>query len=71
MAILYVVILAGYIVNLVGSWFYVRRFVGGGAGVLARLLAVVLFALGSVAILIGLIGIGYKVIADATKHSKT
>ena len=71
MALLYVVVLAGYVVTLIGGWFAVRRVVwGGGFRVVAQILAPVLFALGFVGILAGLIGIGYKVIADATHRSK-
>ena len=70
MAILYGVVLAGYVVSLFGGWFAIRRFAGGGFGFVAGLLAPVLFALGFVAILAGLIGIGYKVIADASRRSK-
>lgn len=71
MAILYGVVLAGYVSSLFGGWFAVRRVVWvGGLRFLAQILAPILLALGFVAILAGLIGIGYKVIGDATRRSK-
>lgn len=66
MAILYAVVLAGYVGVLFGGWIATSWGVrGGGAGLLGRLLGAALFLAGFVAVLGGLIGFVYKVIADA------
>ncbi len=70
MAILYGVVLVGYVVTLFGGWFAVRRVIwGGGFRFVAEILTPALFAIGFVIILAGLIGIAYKLIADATRYS--
>ena len=66
MAVLYGVVIAGYVGLILGAWFgatWALR--GGGAGVFGQLLAAALFLGGFVAILAGLVGFVYKVIADA------
>ncbi|MFD1597641.1 hypothetical protein ACFSBX_01515 [Halobellus rarus] len=66
MLLLYLVVLAGYVAMLLGGWFasgWALR--GGGAGFLGQLLAAVCLLAGFVAVLGGLIGFVYKVIADA------
>lgn len=66
MAILYGVVLGGYIALLAGGWLAANWAIrGGGAGFVGQLVAAVLFLLGFVAILGGLIGFVYKMIADA------
>lgn len=66
MAILYGVVLAGYVAMLLGGWFAANWAVrGGGAGIVGQLLAAVFLLVGFVAVLGGLIGFVYKVIADA------
>lgn len=66
MAILYVVVIAGYVSMLLGAWIgadWALR--GGGGGFVGQVLSATLFLGGLVAVLAGLIGIVYKVIADA------
>jgi hypothetical protein len=71
MAILYAVVLAGYVAMLLGGWFASGWAVrGGGAGLVGRLLAAVFFLAGFVAVLGGLIGFVYKVIADANEVAR-
>ncbi|WP_256287905.1 hypothetical protein [Halobellus inordinatus] len=66
MAVLYAVVLAGYVALLLGGWFASNWAIrGGGAGFVGQLLAAVVFLVGFVAVLGGLIGLVYKVIADA------
>ncbi len=67
MAVLYGVVLVGYIAMLLGGWIgatWALR--GGGAGILGQLLAAICFLVGFVAVLAGLVGFLYKVVADAT-----
>lgn len=72
MALLYGVLLTGYVAILLGGWFSARWAIrGGGAGVIGQLLAVGLFLLGFVAVLGGFIGFVYKVIADANHIAHT
>ena len=66
MLLLYLVVLVGYAAMLLGGWFasnWALR--GGGAGFVGQFLATIVFLLGFVAVLGGLIGFVYKVIADA------
>lgn len=66
MALLYGVVLAGYVSMIVGAWIgadWAMR--GGGGGFVGQVLSAALFLGGVVAVLAGLIGIVYKVIADA------
>lgn len=66
MAIPYGVVIGGYVALLFGAWFGAKWAArGGGAGLIGQLLAAALFLLGSLAILAGLIGFVYKIIADA------
>lgn len=66
MAILYGVVLAGYVGMLLGAWIGTGWAVrGGGGGFVGQILSAVLFLGGVVAVLAGLVGIVYKVIADA------
>ena len=72
MAILYAVVLGGYVAMILGGWFaadWAAR--GGGAGFLGQLLAAGFFLVGFVAVLGGLIGFVYKVIADANDVART
>lgn len=72
MAILYAVVLAGYVAMLLGGFFSAQWAIrGGGAGIVGQLLAAIFFLLGFVAILGGLIGFVYKVIADANHIAQT
>lgn len=72
MAILYGVVLIGYITILLGGWFVAEWAIrGGGAGFIGQLLAGSSFLLGFVAVLGGLIGVIYKVIADANHVAHT
>lgn len=72
MAILYGIVLAGYIAILLGGWLWANwAFRGGGAGVIGQLLAAGIFLLGFVTVLSGLIGFIYKVIADANHIART
>lgn len=72
MAILYGVVLAGYVAILLGGWFLAQWSIrGGGAGFIGQLLAAAFFLLGFVAVLGGLIGLVYKVIADANHIAHT
>lgn len=67
MAILYGVVLVGYIAMLLGVWIGATWAIrGGGAGIIGQLLAAICFLVGFTAILAGLVGFLYKVIADAT-----
>ena len=71
MAILYAVVLAGYVAMILGGWFgssWALR--GGGAGLVGQLLAAVSFLAGLVAVLGGSIGFVYKVIADANSVAR-
>jgi hypothetical protein len=71
MAVLYGVVLAGYVGLILGGWFGANWALrGGGAGFLGQLLAVALFLAGFVAVLGGLIGLVYKVIADANDAAR-
>lgn len=66
MAVLYAVVVGGWLGMILGSWSaadWALR--GGGAGFLGQLVAAVLLLVGFVAVLGGLIGFVYKVIADA------
>lgn len=66
MALLYGVVLAGYIGMILGAWIgasWAMR--GGGGGFVGQILSAVLFLGGLVAVLAGIIGLVYKVIADA------
>lgn len=66
MAILYIVVIAGYVAILLGGFFASSGAIrGGGAGLVRQVLAAILFLLGFVGVLGGLIGFVYKVIADA------
>ena len=66
MAVLYAVVLAGYVALLLGGWFASNWAIrGGDAGFVGQLLAAIVFLVGFVAVLGGLIGFVYKVIADA------
>ena len=66
MAVLYAVVVGGYVGLILGAWFGANWALrGGGAGLLGQLLAAALFLAGFVAVLGGLIGFVYKVIADA------
>lgn len=66
MAILYAVVLTGYLAFLLGGFFWSSAAIrGGGAGVVRQVLAVILFLAGFVGVLGGFIGFIYKVIADA------
>lgn len=66
MAILYAVVIAGYVAILLGSFLATSGAIrGGGAGLVRQLLAAILFLVGFVSVLGGLIGFVYKVIADA------
>lgn len=72
MAILYVVVIGGYLAVLFGAWFganWATR--GGGAGLIGQLLAAVLFLLGFLAVLAGFIGFVYKIIADANHVARS
>lgn len=72
MAILYGVVLVGYIAILLGGWFAAEWAIrGGGAGLIGQLLSASFFLLGFVAVLGGLIGFIYKVIADANHVART
>lgn len=72
MAILYGVVLGGYIALLLGGWFGGNWAIrGGGAGLVGQLLAAIFFLVGFIAVLGGLIGFVYKVIADATAVAQT
>ncbi len=63
---LYGVVIIGYVAILVAAWFGTSWAVrGGGAGFIGRLLAATLLLFGVLAVLAGLIGFVYKVIADA------
>jgi uncharacterized membrane protein len=65
MLLLYLVVLAGYVAILLGGWFASGWAVrGGGGGVVGQLLAAVCLLAGFVAVLGGLIGFIYGVIAD-------
>ena len=71
MALLYAVVLAGYVAMILGGWFassWALR--GGGAGFVGQILAAALFLAGIVAVLGGLIGFVYKVIADANRVAR-
>lgn len=66
MAILYAVVVFGYVAILLGGFFASSGAIrGGGAGLARQLLAAILFLVGFVGVLGGLIGFVYKVIADA------
>jgi hypothetical protein len=66
MAVLYAVVVGGYVGLILGAWFGANWALrGGGAGLVGQLLAAALFLGGFVAILAGLVGLVYKVIADA------
>ncbi|WP_232688235.1 hypothetical protein [Halobacterium zhouii] len=72
MAVLYVVVLGGYVAMLLGGWFAADWAVrGGGGGLVGQLLAAVFFLAGFTAVLGGLIGFVYKVIADANDVART
>lgn len=71
MAVLYAVVVAGYVGILLGAWFGANWAVrGGGGGILGQLLAAALLLAGFVAVLGGLIGFVYKVIADANDAAR-
>lgn len=66
MLLLYLVVGAGYLAVLAGGWFGANWAVrGGGAGFLGRILAAVLLLVGFVTVLGGIVGLVYKVVADA------
>ncbi|WP_144901976.1 hypothetical protein [Halobellus captivus] len=68
MILLYAVVLVGYVATLLGGWFasgWALR--GGGGGTVGQLLAAVFLLAGIVAALGGLVGVVYKVIADANE----
>lgn len=66
MALLYAVVIAGYVGIILSGWFAANWAIrGGSAAIVGQLLAAVFFLIGFVAILGGLIGFVYKVIADA------
>jgi hypothetical protein len=66
MAILYAVVIIGYIAIILGGFFASSGAVrGGGAGLVRQVLAAILFLVGFVGVLGGLIGFVYKIIADA------
>lgn len=66
MAILYAVVVVGYVAIILGGFFVSSGAIrGGGAGLVRQLLAAILFLVGFVGVLGGFIGIIYKVIADA------
>lgn len=72
MAVLYGVLILGYIVVLFGGLVWSRwAFRGGGAGFIGQLLSAGLVLLGFLAILGGFIGFIYKVIADANHVART
>lgn len=66
MAILYGVVLAGYVAMVLGAGFATGLALrGGGGGLVGQILATVLFLAGFVAAFGGVVGFLYKVIADA------
>ena len=66
MVLLYATVLVGYVGILLGGWFASGLALrGGGGGFLGQLLAAVCFLGGFVALLGGVIGFVYKIIADA------
>lgn len=72
MTALYAVVLGGYVAMLLGGWFAASWAVrGGGSGLVGQLLATAFFLVGFVAVLAGLIGFVYKVIADANDVART
>ncbi|MFC6871839.1 hypothetical protein [Halobellus marinus] len=72
LAILYAVVLGGYVALLFAGWFASGLALrGGGGGFLGQLLAAGLFLVGFVAVLGGLIGFVYKVIADANRAARS
>lgn len=72
MLVLYGVVVTGYAASLSAGWFWTNWAVrGGGAGVVGQALAVVLLLAGAVAALGGLVGLVYKVIADANAAARS
>ncbi|MFA1610379.1 hypothetical protein [Halobellus rubicundus] len=71
MILLYLVVGVGYLALLAGGWAGANWAVrGGGAGVLGRVVAVGLLLAGFVTVLGGVVGLVYKVVADATAAAR-